>query len=67
LERMPAHLVEHHFGPEKIESEEQRAEGIVAREMNRLRWQEKDLETHAKGDPKKVRIAARLRRETAVT
>jgi hypothetical protein len=32
-----------------------------------LRWKEKDLTQHRKGDPLKVQIALRLRRETTMT
>ena len=46
---------------------EAKAEGIVQAELKRLGWEEKELEERRKGDPAKVRVAARLRRETTMT
>jgi len=46
---------------------ETHAEGIVAEELRRQGWREAELERRAKGDPQKVRMAVRLRAETAVT
>ena len=42
-------------------------EGIVREESATLRWDTPDLQSWRKGDPRKVRIAARLRRETTMT
>jgi putative transposase len=44
-----------------------RAEKIIARELARRRWKESDLERRPKIDAGKVALAARLRRETALT
>jgi putative transposase len=67
LDQMHGQLGENHEGPGKLESAEARAERILAQELKRLRWQESDLKNSRKGDPQKVRIAARLRKETTVT
>ena len=67
LEQLHGRFAEHHDGPEKVESAAEKAEGIIAQEFKKLRWKQGDLERRPKGDPKKVRIAARLRRETTVT
>jgi hypothetical protein len=48
------------------ESAEERAEAIITHELWRQRWSEKELEQRRKGDPFKVRLAARLRSETTV-
>jgi hypothetical protein len=56
-----------HYGEEIRESTEEKAQRIVTEELKRLRWTEDDLRTHRKGDPKKVKIARRLRQETTVT
>jgi len=56
-----------HYGGELNESAEERAERIVANELKRKGWSEKDLQTRRKGDPFKVRLAGRLRAETTVT
>jgi len=46
------------------ESAINKADRIVAEELKRLRWTEQDLMRCRKSDPEKLRIAARLRRET---
>jgi hypothetical protein len=40
---------------------------IVAEELKRLQWTEADLRRCRKSDPEKLRIAARLRRETILS
>jgi hypothetical protein len=40
---------------------------IVAEELKRLQWTEEDLRRRRKNDPGKLRIAARLRRETILS
>ena|SRR5579884_327241 len=67
LEQMDQRAGESHYGDELRESDEQKAERIVAEEMKKLRWQQSELTTRRKGDPKKVRIARRLRKETTMT
>ena len=52
-----------HYGEELRESAEAKAQRIVAAELKRLHWKEDDLQAHRKGDPKKVKIARRLRQE----
>ena len=56
-----------HYGSERQETMEARAEAIVAEELKRRRWKEEELERRAKGDAHKVAMAVRLRAETAVT
>jgi hypothetical protein len=56
-----------HYGSEVGESAEEKAQGILAQEMRRLGWGEQDLGKHRKGDPRKVKIARRLRQETTMT
>ena len=56
-----------HFGTERAESQEARAERQVQAELKRLGWTEMDLAARRKGDPAKVRLAQRLREETLVT
>ena len=56
-----------HYGAERDESMDAYAEGIVVEEMKRRRWGEEELGRRAKGDARKVAMAARLRAETAVT
>jgi REP element-mobilizing transposase RayT len=56
-----------HYGAERQESGEAKAERLVREELASLGWQEADLAVRRKGDPGKVRIARRLRRETTMT
>ncbi|MCP5516246.1 MAG: transposase [Verrucomicrobiales bacterium] len=55
------------YGPERIESAETTAERLVGEELAALGLAGSHLRSLPKGDPAKVRIAARLRRETTVT
>jgi hypothetical protein len=66
LGQMKERLGAEHYGVERPETMEEQAEGVVAQELKRGRWAEEELARRAKGDAKKVAIAARLRAETAV-
>jgi len=67
LERMGTAMGRHHGGHEKFETDMQKAERVVARELKKRRWTEEDLERRRKTDILKVEIAARLRAETVMT
>jgi len=67
LEQVAEGVGEYHYAEERQGSEEQKARGIVATELKRLGWTAEDLKRRRKGDAKKVRIAQRLRAETAMT
>jgi hypothetical protein len=56
-----------HYGAEFRQSAENKAQRIVQEELDRLDWPEAELTVRQKGDPKKLRIALRLRRETTMT
>jgi hypothetical protein len=56
-----------HRGEDILQSAQQKAERIVREELERLGWGAEDLAGRPKGDARKVRIAARLRRETTMT
>src|SRR5262249_7746641 len=56
-----------HAGPEIKESALAKAERIATGELQALGWTDLDLKGRRKGDAYKVRIAARLRRETTMT
>jgi hypothetical protein len=56
-----------HYGEELRESEEQKAERLIAQMLKKFHWTHDDLQTQRKGDPKKARLAARLRAETTMT
>ena len=66
LELMSDGMREHHGGEEKRETDEQKAERLVLEELEKRGWAEQDLEKHRKTDAVKVKIAARLRRETVM-
>jgi putative transposase len=67
LGQMKERLGPEHYGVERGETGEVRAEGIVAKELKRRGWREEDLGRRAKGDAGKVALAARLRAQTVVT
>jgi REP-associated tyrosine transposase len=56
-----------HRGPDIQEAAVAKAERILSEELNRLRWLPEHLRARRKGDPQKVRIALRLRKETTMT
>lgn len=56
-----------HAGPEIQEAALAKAERIAQEELQRLQWNLTDLKGRRKSDPQKIRIAARLRRETTMT
>jgi putative transposase len=56
-----------HYGAERQETGEQKAERIVSEELKRLGWSEQELGGRAKGHPGKVLMARRLRRETTLS
>jgi hypothetical protein len=56
-----------HYGAERQESGEAKAERLVREELAKLGWAEEQLVHRRKGDAEKVRIARRLRAETTMT
>jgi hypothetical protein len=66
LELMEGKLGESHAGELHRESAEQKAERIIAEEILRLGWKEADLSARLKNDPAKLRMAARVRKETTL-
>lgn len=67
LEGMEEKLGEHHSGQLRQESAEAKAERIIAEELKRLKWRERELQDYPKTHREKVRMALRLRRETTLT
>ena len=67
LEMMGGEMGEHHGGEEKQETDEQKAQRLVREELAKRRWTEQDLKRCRKTDAHKVKMAARLRRETVMT
>ena len=56
-----------HYGVERRESGQEKADRLVRVALRELGWRETDLERRRKGDPEKVKIARRLRKETTMT
>ena len=67
LGQMVGRAGENHYAEERQESDTEKARRIVAAELKRLNWTESELRRRRKGDPKKVRIARRLREKTTMT
>jgi putative transposase len=67
LEQMTERMGAEHYGAERLETAEAKAERIIATELKRRKWREAELAKRTKGDPAKVAIAGRLREETTVT
>jgi REP element-mobilizing transposase RayT len=67
LGQMADRVGESHYGAERQESGEAKAEQIVAEELKRRKWDEAELVKRRKGDPEKVKMALRLRRESIMT
>ena len=58
---------EHRSGGLKVETAIAKGERIIAEELKGLKWKEGDLPQKPKGDPNKLVIAVRLRKETTLT
>ncbi len=67
LGQMTERMGAEHYGQERAETAEAKAQRIVEQELKGLRWSAQDLERHRKGDERKLRIARRLREETTMT
>lgn len=67
LAQMAERVGESHYGVERQESGEEKAERMVEEELRRRRWTESHLRERRKGDPEKVKMALRLRRESIMT
>jgi len=66
LAQMDGKMGRHHSGPERRESAEQKAERILHEELKRRGWDPMELKRRRKGDPGKVQVARRLRKETTM-
>lgn len=66
LLRMQSKLTAHHGGQLRRECAEAQAETIINSELARRRWTDQNLRNLRKSAPEKMKIAARLRRETVV-
>jgi hypothetical protein len=67
LGKMSERLGPEHYGQERQEGQEEKAQRVVREELRRRSWTERTLRERRKGDREKVKIARRLREETLVT
>ena len=67
MERLHGQLGPNHAGGMRRQANQARADGIIAAELERLRWKPAKLSRRPKCDPGKLALAARLRRETTLT
>ncbi len=67
LDRLEAKTGGQHRAIERAETEEQKAERIIRLGLRKRRWEEIDLATMRKSDPRKVTLARQVRTETAVS
>ena len=67
LERLEGKLGDHHAGAMRLETAEAKAGRIIQEELARLGWDAGQLQLQRKNDPRKLAIAARLRRETTLS
>ena len=67
LARMSERLGAEHYGSERAEADEQRAERLIVAELKRRGWTEETLRARPKGDAAKVKLALQLRSETMRT
>ncbi len=56
-----------HYGAERQESGEAKAQRLVREGLHAMRWTEKELSRRRKGDKGKVKLARQLRMETMMT
>src|SRR5207247_295694 len=67
LQQIDGRMGEHHYGEERRESAEAKAQRLVAEGLRKAHWTEADLRRRRKSDPVKIGLAAQLRRETTMT
>ena len=56
-----------HYGADRQESGEEKAERILREGLKRLGWEKNELAERRKGDGDKVKLAKQLRQETTMT
>jgi REP element-mobilizing transposase RayT len=67
VEQMGLRMGAEHYGEERRESDEQKAERIVTGELKRRGWKESALGLRPKADMVKIALAKRLRKETTMS
>jgi len=67
LAQMSERLGAEHYGEERSQTEEAKAQRIIAEELKRRKWKATELQARPKGAAEKVAMATRLRAETTMT
>ena len=67
LQRLAKPVTSSHHASERHETDLQRAERIISKELAKISWQETELAHHRKGDPHKIKIAQCLRAQTPLS
>lgn len=67
LEMMDGHMGDHHYGAQRSESAQHKAERLVQAGLKAAGWTEEDLRLRRKSDAVKIRLAADLRQQTTMT
>ena len=67
LDHVPNSIAEHCSARERSQTDEQKAESIIANRLNLLGWSKPDLTARPKSEPSKVRLARDLRAQTTVS
>jgi REP element-mobilizing transposase RayT len=67
LDRLPRSVTEHHHGRERNQTDEQRAEAMIAARLKKLGWAKSELAARRKSDPHKVALARELRSQTTMS
>jgi len=67
LAQMSERMGAEHYGEERAQKAEAKAEQIIAEELKLRRWKEAELKKRSKGDAAKLSLAARLRDQTTMT
>ena len=67
LEAAAGQMGASHTGAERREAQEAKAKRMIREELKRMGWDTRTLRQVGKGDKRKVRLAARLRKETTMS
>jgi putative transposase len=67
LDRIPGSVSEHHHARERSETDEQKAERMIAARLKHLGWTQAELKVRRKSDRQKVRLARELRAQTTMS
>jgi len=67
LDRLPGSVTEHHHGRERNQTDEQRAEAMIAARLKKLGWAKSELAARRKSDPYKVALAREVRSQTTMS